>query len=67
MKHFYLLPLLLFSCNNQKEKDKQLIEFNEKLNENNELIDRQKRRIEFLEDELANCKMNYKVLESVAK
>ncbi len=31
MKYIYLLPIILFSCSDQKEKDRQLIEFNEKL------------------------------------
>lgn len=67
MKYIYLLPLLLFSCNNKKEKDRQLIEFNQKLNEKNKQIQRRNRKIKYLEDELENCKMNYKALDQATE
>ncbi|VDH16696.1 Uncharacterised protein [Algoriella xinjiangensis] len=57
MKYFYLLPFLIFSCSNQKEK--YLIELNEK----NVIIQRQNEKLKLLEDELANCKLNYDALD----
>ena len=65
MKYIYLLPIILYSCSDQKEKDRQLIEFNEKLNEKNKIIQKQNERIKYLEDELINCFRNYKALEEV--
>ncbi len=42
MKYIYLLPILLFSCNNQKEKDRQLIKLNEYVQNQNTLLIKQK-------------------------
>ena len=67
MKYIYLLPIILFNCNNQKDKNRQLIEFNEKLNKKNEFIQSQDRKIKYIEDELKNCKMNYEALDHATK
>lgn len=54
---------MLFSYSYQKQKGKQLIELNEK----NVLIQKQESRIKILEDELNNCKLNYKALDDATK
>lgn len=63
MKYIYILPIILFSCENKKENNTQLIEFNEKLNEKNEIIQQKIDSIKFFKEELKNCKMNYKALD----